>query len=173
MRRKSCINVAHWDDICNKKNNWHRKMSSLEIFSLHTMIRLSCSVPAAVGWKKLFLLCLRSNLGHICALEKWQEEMHYQETESHLNQNAKLTVFLPYNKTHCSVHQQPGLVSMGVPGILWNVKSSILKKKNIYMLDLAFIVALSFINQHIPWLCTGVCVCRRAHGYVWMNSYHR
>lgn len=27
------------------------------------------------------------------------------------------------------------------------------------MLDLAFIVALSFINQHIPWLCTGVCVC--------------
>lgn len=53
--------------------------------------------------------------------------MHYQETESRLNQNIKLTIFLPYNKAYCSVNQQPGLISMGVAGILWNMKSTILK----------------------------------------------
>lgn len=129
------------------KNNWHRKMSSLEIFSLHTMIRLSCSVPAAVGWKKLFLLCLRSNLGHICAVEKWQEEMRYQETESRLNQNTKLTVFLPYNKARCSVNQQPRLISMGVAGILWNIKSNILNK-NLCLIWLLLFLYLSLISTY-------------------------
>lgn len=38
------------------------------------------------------------------------------------------------------------------------------------MLDLAFIVALSSINQHIPCLCTGVCVGMLMGMYEWIAS---
>lgn len=41
------------------------------------------------------------------------------------------------------------------------------------MLDLAFTVALSFINQHIPCLCTGVCVGVLMGMYEWIATIDR
>lgn len=73
--------------------------------------------------------------------------MHYQETESRLNQNAEFTVFLPYNKTHCSINQQPRLISMGVAGISRHIKSNILNK-NLCLIWLLLFLYLSLISTY-------------------------
>lgn len=50
------------------------------------------------------------------------------------------------------------------------MKHGIWRSQQKSMLDLASVISISFINQHIPCLCTGVCVGVLRGIYAWIAS---